>query len=341
MITGARRATLLGVLIASFVLLAPWVPVEASPAGADPPFLTSGQRSPTSAPDWPVRGHLSFTRTTDNDVQSIYAASGRAERQITPPGAYCCLLRISPDHRRLLTIPGGDIPLPLTGGTIDLNGGHYHRLALTDPTLNLIPQAWSPDGTRIAYEGWDDNTDDRTGVYTARLSDGGGLTRVTTRPGAAHDIPLDYSPDGKQLVFYRSAQDDPDSQVGGSLWVVDVDGTRAHRVAGPSDRPAPWARWSPDGRRILFANERTSPTGALWTVPPRGCPSRRLYSDPGGGFPLDPTWSPDGSHIAFALDPTNDEFTHPANTLYVITAHGAHPRLVNATHDFKRQLEWW
>ena len=33
---------------------------------------------------------------------------------------------------------------------------------------------------------------------------------MTTRPGLHHDIPLDYSPDGRRLVFYRSVGVDPD-----------------------------------------------------------------------------------------------------------------------------------
>ena len=40
------------------------------------------------------------------------------------------------------------------------------------------------------------------------------------------------------------------------------------------------------------------------------------------------------------LDPTNDQFTHPPNGLYVINANGSKPRLVIGTHDFKNQPEW-
>lgn len=302
----------------------------------------SGITSPSRpVPSAAIRGQLLFTRTTEGDVQTIYAMSGHRERRLTVPGDFCCLLRVSPNHRRILVMPGGDTTPPVTGGTINLNGGHFQRLKLTDPTLNLIPQAWSPDGSRIAFEGWDDSDPGRTGVYTARASDGGARVRVTSRPGLSHDMPLDYSPNGKWLVFYRSATVNPDAQIGGSLWVVGVDGSDAHQVAGPTNQPAPWARWSKDSRRILFANERTASSGALWTVAPDGTQLTKLFSDAQGRFPLAPTWSPDGSHIIFALDPTNDEFAHPDNGLYTITAQGADLRLVNRSQDFKRQLEWW
>jgi Tol biopolymer transport system component len=174
-------------------------------------------------------------------------------------------------------------------------------------------------------------------VYTARASDGGGLTRVTSRDGFEHDIPLDYSPDGTQLVFYRSVG--VDSDIGGSLWVVDVDGSNAHRISGYA-APNWWARWSPDGSRILFASERLSERGALWTVRPDGSDLTQLFADGKGRFPIDPVWSPDGTHILFALDPTSDRFTHPANGFYVISSNGTGLRPILRDGTFKSSPEW-
>jgi Tol biopolymer transport system component len=283
---------------------------------------------------------LYFTRTTAGDVQTVFAASGRQEKQLTQPGDVCCILRKSPRQGRLLVMPGGDIQLPITGGTIDLNGGDFTRLKLTDPTLNLVPQAWSPDATRIAFEGWDFDDPSRTGIYTAQASDGTRLVRVTSRPGQFHDIPLDYSPDGKQLVFYRSMHGDPDPHTDGSLWVVNVDGSGAHPITTAASPPADWARWSPDGTRILFASERLSQTGPIWTVSPAGTCLTKVFKDKNGGFAIAPEWSPDGTRIAFGLDPSNDEFEHPSNKVYVMSAKGTKVVLVNDSDDFKRQFEW-
>lgn len=303
-------------------------------------LLAPGASARGTGPLGALPGHLLFTRTHGNDVQTIYLVRGKSERRVTPPGAYCCLLRISPDHRKILVMPGGDIAPPVTGGTINLAGGGFLRLALVDPKLNLVPQAWSPDGARIAFEGWDDSDPSRTGVYTA-AADGTSLVRVTTRPGLRHDIPLDYAPDGKHLVIYRSVGVDPDPQVGGSLWVVGVDGSGLHMIAGTSARPASWARWSKNGDRVMFANERTAPKGAIWTVRPDGTHRVRVFYDPHGGFPIQPVWSPDGRKILFALDPTNDQFEHPANKLYLISSDGSKPQLILAGSNFKSQPEWW
>ena len=291
----------------------------------------------------PLPGTLLFTHSARHDVQTIFLATGRRVRRLTRPGAYCCLVRISPDHRRVLVMPGGNIAPPVTGGTINLAGVGFQRLPLADPKLNLVPQAWSPDGTRIAFEGWDDSDPSRAGVYITNAADGTNAVRVTTRPGLHHDIPLDYSPDGTRLVVYRSVRVDPDpyAYVGGSLWVVNVDGSGLHEIAGASVRPAAWARWSRNGRTILFANERTAPSGAIWTVRPDGTNLAKVFADRRGRFPIQPVWSPDGSRILFALDPTNDQFTHPFNGLYLIRADGSHLQLLIGGNSFKSQPEWW
>lgn len=307
---------------------------DASPHKADvPPVVASTRPIPRVV----LPGHILFNRTRDPDVSNIYLYYAGHEKQVTAPGSYSGI-RVSPNHRLILVGPSDDAT-PVTGGTIDLNGKHYKRLKLHDPTLNLVNQAWSPDGARIAFEGWDDSAPSRTGVYTARYPSGGDLQRVTTRPGVRHDIPLDYSPDGRQLVFYRSAHGDPDPKTGGSLWTIGVDGTGARRING-SAHPSDWARWSPDGHKILFATERTAPSGALWTVTPKGTHLTKIF-DGSRGFPITPTWSPDGSQILFMLDPTNDEFTHPDNLLVVIRADGTDLRAVIASHDCKRWPEWW
>ncbi len=284
-------------------------------------------------------GHLVYGRTTYPDVQTFFTSTEEGELRLTDPGEYCCVLRVSPDHQRILTLPGELTP-PLRGGTLAIDGSDFQPLPADDPSLNLIPQAWSPDGDRIAFEGWDDGDPARTGAYIAAV-DGSGLVRVTDRPGAQHDIPLDFSPDGTQLLFYRSVGVDPDPYVGGSLWVVGVDGANAHPVAEASARPDVRARWSPDGSRILFANERTTPSGALWTVRPDGSGLTELFSDQEGRFPIQPVWSPDGSQILFALDPTNDRFTHPNNELVVVDADGSGLQVVSDSPDFKFPADWW
>jgi hypothetical protein len=157
-----------------------------------------------------VTGHLEYWRTEYPDVQTFFTWSSDGERRLTDPSTYCCLMRVSPDHQRILTMPVEDLS-PVTGGTIGIDGsGPVTPLHLVDPTLNLVPQAWSPDGTRIAFEGWDDDADpSRTGAYTADAADGSGLVRVTDRPGVPHDAPSTSHRTGRSSSSPTSAPPRP------------------------------------------------------------------------------------------------------------------------------------
>ena len=53
---------------------------------------------------------------------------------------------------------------------------------LPDPTLNLGCPVWSPDGSRLAYEGWDETDPARNGIYTLSAVDGSDLRRITFSP---------------------------------------------------------------------------------------------------------------------------------------------------------------
>lgn len=333
--TGALRA---------LPLLAALVVTACSGSGNASPAVTPAQGSSTTAttgslPNEPVDGHLLYWKTENPDTQVFFRLDDEGEHQITQPHTFCCLMRVSPDREHILTMPIEDLS-PVTGGTIGIDGsGPFEPLHLLDPTLNLVPQAWSPDGSRIAFEGWDDTDPSRTGAYVSNV-DGTGLVRITERPGIPHDAPLDFSPDGTQVVIYRAGTEN-DTQTGGELWVSNVDGSGAHMVADQSAHPGFWARWSPDGDRIIFSEHRTLPTGRIWTVRPDGSELTEFYEDPNGGFAINPVWSPDGSEVFFALDPTNDEFTHPENVLAVVDADGKDMRVVNDSPGFKSSQEWY
>ena len=303
--------------------------------------MTAAASATPAAPRPDLEGRIYFAKVGGPwGDETIFTADadGTSQRQLTDPTDYCCH-DLSPDGTRLMVMtedqpPGG----PITGGSIPADGGNFERFAVTDPTLNLVPQRWSPDGSRIAYEGWDDTDPSRTGVYTARYPDGGDLQRLTSVDGV-HDIPSDFSPDGSRVVFYRSARAEP-WDVGGSLWVVDSDGSGLLQLAGDEPVPSWWARWSPDGSRILFASARLQVPSSIWTIEPDGTNLTELFNDADGRFPITPTWSPDGTRIMFALDPIADEFKHPANAVYVIAADGTGLTEVFNGSDAKRRFEW-
>ena len=74
---------------------------------------------------------------------------------------------------------------------------------------------------------------------------------------------------------------------------------------------------------------------------PDGSGLTKVFEDEEGRFASGPTWSPDGSQILFALNPTNDWFIHEPNGLYVIDADGSDLTLVIGGSDFKSSPERW
>jgi Tol biopolymer transport system component len=282
-----------------------------------------------------LRGHIIFARAGDpyaDDTIFVANADGSHQRQLGP---YCCA-RISRDGKWILFAAGGPNDR-VTTGFIRPDGTGNRVLSLPDKTINLGPGAWSPDGTHIAFQAWDDHHHARDGIYIGRSSDGGDLRRVTTATAGAK-VPGDFSPDGKRLVFF---QERPTLQGVGSVWVVNVDGTGRKRLTPPTF-PAGFGtiRWSPDGQKILLQTGRLQPEGALWTVHPDGSHLTQLFKDRKGRFAISPTWSPDGTRIMFALDPINDEYSHPPNGLYVIKADGTGLTLIIGGDDFKREPDW-
>jgi Tol biopolymer transport system component len=208
--------------------------------------------------------------------------------------------------------------------------GGFRELAPPDPTLEIhCGFAWSPDGQRLACESFGVTDPSRNGIYTIRSSDGGGLTRITSSPGG-DDIPGDYSPDGKRLVFLRT---DQNGQVG--LFVVKVNGTGLQQIAPPGmilDPPGPDAfggSWSPSRNNILFV-ARTAPDQrrAIWVVNADGSWLHQLAITPscGGAF-SDPTsiscfypgWSPDGRKIVF----TRVSADGRQSNIYTVNADGS------------------
>ena len=116
-------------------------------------------------------------------------------------------------------------------------------------------------------------------------------TNVREIAVAGHAEQGSFSPDGRSIVYEQRAamhDDIPKSHI----VVARADGSEPKVVASGTD-----PSWSRDGQLILFKTLDEA-TQQLWisTVSPTGEGLRRLT--PG----VHPTWSPDGSRIAYMRD---------------------------------------
>ena len=218
--------------------------------------------------------------------------------------------------------------------------------------------AWSPDGTRLAYNAggsvsaqifvreadsgrtraitrgraqnlspaWSPDgarlafASNRTGTYDIYVANAGGSgIRRLTRLGSTFSPA--WSPDGRTIVFSSSGRTPENPE----LYAIRPDGSglrRLTRTAGGIDTLGDdgMPSWSPDGRRIAFTSNRTG-DGEIWTMAPTGRKQRRLF-----GFPRRDDWwprySPDGSMLAFA------SFATGARDLYIADATGRNVRLL-------------
>jgi Tol biopolymer transport system component len=152
--------------------------------------------------------------------------------------------------------------------------------------MNVTPDAfadrnpaWSPGGTRIAF---DTSRDGNNDVFTMDV-DGSNLTRLTTHP--ASDGDPNWAPSGSAIAF-TSSRDGEDM-----VYTMNADGTAQTRrsLAGRSRQPA----WSPNGTRIVFSGVRAEGTFGLYTIPADGGSESKLTGQTSRND-YEPDWQPTG-----------------------------------------------
>ena len=195
-------------------------------------------------------------------------------------------------------------------------------LEIPDMTLNVSCTVWSRDDARLACEAWDDADPSRDGIYTIRTSDGEDLQRLTTPPDGMKDLPGDYSPTG-QLVFKRHTGDEGP----GPLLLVDANGSEPRLFYNGLMEDA--GRFTFDGQFVV-----TSMGGSLLVIKLDGTVLHEISAD--GKYLFGPTWSPDGTRIAFSMTTTGQASAE----VYTSLPDGTDRQQVTQTADNEIGVDW-
>jgi serine/threonine protein kinase len=250
---------------------------------------------------------------------------------------------------------------------LPVDGGKPRPLRIPQDAGDAFGPTFSPDGRHLAYL-----TGSALAQYITVVELGadyvptGEPRRVTRRP-INPDGGYAWTRDGKSLLYTEwgvlrlwrvdAAGDRPPEPIEiagfGSMrpavaasrdrlvFVKRQDDRDIYRFeAGRADQPLITSTFvedhpafSPDGRRVAFASERTG-TAEIWLAEADGSSPRQLTQGPGlmQGFPR---WSPDGRRIAF--DSRSEDGVYD---IWTIDADGASPRRLTQDPGDENEPSW-
>ena len=163
-------------------------------------------------------------------------------------------------------------------------------------TISTFPVV-SPDGTKIAFaelgrHGWS--------ILVHSLETGRRLPFYNQQ--ASMNAPGGFTPDSKQLLFYSTASGGSYSQI----FEANIDGSNMRRITASRSVDVEPKVNPKTGGDIVFASGRSG-TEQIYQMSMEGADVVRLTT--GEGDASNPSWNPDGQHIAFAwtrgFDPGN------------------------------------
>ena len=208
---------------------------------------------------------------------------------------------VSPDGRTVAFNVGYEL------WAMDADGGNPRVLAADGNN-----PAWSPDGSRIAYNAHSGTSSSRD----IHLMNPDGTNVVTlNNTFQVQETQPSWSPDGLRIAYRRQP-----NQGKADIYVMNADGSNeTDLLAYNGDESFP--SWSPDGLSIAYVSTRCR---AIDLLP---CGDNEVHVAAADGSTdsfvtstlvedMRPSWSPDGSKLAFDSAETGDE------EIYVMDADG-------------------
>jgi len=198
--------------------------------------------------------------------------------------------------------------------TINTDGSDLKQLT-ESPGYDGHPH-WSTDGKRIVFNSDRTSPDpdaswsDRWHEIFSMKADGSDVRRHTNCKSVC--TYGSFSPDGK-TVLYRKVINTAglnwelgSIEKNSEIFIANIDGNNEINISNNAAFDG-WPIWSPDGKQIAFASNRTGParTGQIWLMKPDGSDLQQLSHGPWSH--AQPAWAFDGQSIyAYQLKETEE-----------------------------------
>ncbi len=263
----------------------------------------------------------------DNRYRSslyLVPAEGGPVRRLTYADASDDMPRWSPDGRTLAFVSDRHEKRQQIH-LLPMDGGEARRLTDVDGSIGSL--AWSPDGTRLVM-GYRPLSEEEKARREAEKKD-----EAKKRPAYKVHTDLHFKEDGAGFLFGTHQH----------LYVVDAATGKTQQITdGEVDDIQP--RFSPDGRRVVFASNRLDEpllnldNHDICTVSADGGPVTRLTTTYGPHY--GPVFSPDGKSVAFVGHDCEKggEYWNDFH-LWTVPADGGEPR--DLTPDLGRPAGNW
>jgi hypothetical protein len=250
------------------------------------------ERSNFEAPNWSPDGKLFYINRMS---KMCTIPVGGGEPKVLDTGA---AIGCNNDHG--LSFDGKWLAVSAQGSSkgskifiVPAGGGEAR---LINGTVPSYWHGWAPDGKTIAFCAQRNNNFD---VYTMP-SEGGEEKRLTTSVG--YDDGPEYNPEGTKIYFNTD-------RVEGVMKIfrMNPDGTEQEQVTKDPEYADWFAHISPDGKQMIFISFDKSVPGhpankdvVLRTMPVTGGKPKIVATLFGGQGTMNvPSWSPDGTQVAF------------------------------------------
>jgi Tol biopolymer transport system component len=275
---------------------------------------------------WSPDGHwLAFTGTIRGRVKRaeeatdlfVVRADGSGLRRLTHTGAAIDPVW-SPDGRTIvfaeltLNVGGSNLITDIAAPLMRVNRDGTDLRELTPRVRGQVdrPGSFSPDGTQLVFTRANVSALEQIGrietSIEAMTPDGSGLRQLF--PGG---IDPAYSPDGRRIAFVSNRDrngiirvGEDESEFANELYVMNADGTGAHRLTHSSKLSELSPTWSPDGTRIAYARQAEGFTKTVAVINADGSCGHEIAGDPTGSvWYTEPSWRPGTSRLREVATP--------------------------------------